>query len=121
MALTKKIIGAVVAIALVLTTVLTFAFKADTTAVDVSSKKIAPTTWYFTGTSENQVLNDAFWTDVNPNDPSCTSASVALPCQFTVTTEDINDSEELVSYLNTTYSGDEGDIAAAADSRKPEL
>ena len=69
MALTKKVIGAVAAIALILTTVLTFAFKADNSAV--ASRKLAPVTVYFTPSSNDPELiqEESNWKQTPPTSP----------------------------------------------------
>jgi hypothetical protein len=121
MALTKKIMGSVAAIALVLSTVLTFAFKSDKSELSESSKQFAPTTWHFTGTEASQIYNSAFWQSSDPSEPSCSLDPETLPCAFTVTDEDIANPSELVTYLNTNYPSDPASVADAADSRKPEL
>lgn len=74
MALTKKVMGAVAAIALVLTTLLTFAFKPLTN----SNKKVAPQTWYYklTSTSASDINNPSNYQSTPLPDTECGSGSV---------------------------------------------
>jgi len=58
MALTKKVMGAVVAIALILTTVLTFAFKAKEDTKTKSNPKLVVQQWYSITPTSSTDKND---------------------------------------------------------------
>lgn len=116
MALTKKIMGAVAAIALVLTTVLTFAFKAGDRTEKEPTKFFA--TWYYTGTSVADITDGSLWTTTNPNDPNCTNLVRPLPCQFNFPVT-VTDAADIEQYFEDEYANDTDQIVADSPSRKP--
>lgn len=93
MALTKKLMGAVVAIALVLTTILTFAFKAGDSK---NHKKQEATIWHYTNnsTTAGAFANASNWAQ---GAGSGCGPSGNKPCEITV---DAADESELDTYLS---------------------
>lgn len=85
-----------------------------------TEKTIAPTTWHFTGTSLSEVFNEDMWQSADPGESGCSSAPDPLPCSYTVSDEDIADTEELITYLRATHQDNPSAVAPAADSRKAE-
>jgi hypothetical protein len=117
MALTKKITGAIAAIAFVLTAVLTFAFKAD---IKNETNKRLTTTWYYNSNSmdADDIINGNNWTTVNPEHTGCSSANEALPCQLEVD-EAVTTPTELDTYFIDEFGDSATAIKTAATSRRP--
>ncbi|TYR37439.1 hypothetical protein FXV77_05390 [Sphingobacterium phlebotomi] len=87
---------------------------------DKPEKTILATTWHFIGTSLSEVFEEDKWQSADPGESSCSSAARPLPCAYTVTDEDIADTDELVTYLRATHQNNPSAVAPAADSRKLE-
>ncbi|MBE9597852.1 hypothetical protein [Pedobacter sp. MC2016-24] len=117
MALTKKLTGAIVAIAFVLTALITFAFKANDKS---EASKRFTTTWYYNSDSDasGDITDGSKWIKVNPNHTGCVSANEALPCQLEVDNA-VTNSSQLDAYFTTQYSDSPTAIKAAATSRRP--
>ena len=91
MALTKKVMGAVAAIALILTTILTFAFKAEDGKNE--NKKLA-TVWYFDGNS-SQIKDASHWRSSGSTPSDCDDEGTR-PCSILV---DATTEAQLQSFL----------------------
>lgn len=97
MAFTKKITGAIAAIALVLTTVLTFASKSGDNS---SNKKQVASLWHYVGTANPGVYYDAAnWAQ---GSGSC-GLGGSLPCEITV---DADDETELNTFFDDMDNAD---------------
>lgn len=82
MALTKKITGAIAAIALVImVTIVTFAFKADN-KIESKAGKVLVDQWYFIDATSNATSDQEITSTTGsaPNDPSCNTINLGLPC-----------------------------------------
>lgn len=115
MAITKKITSAIVASVLVVTTVVTFAFKAGNDSKPESAKRFA--TWYYTGTTVAGITDGSLWTLSNPNDPSCSALARPLPCQFSFPST-VTDAASIEQYFEDEYANDTDLIVADSPSKR---
>ncbi|MBT2560086.1 hypothetical protein J7E50_02475 [Pedobacter sp. ISL-68] len=121
MALTKKIMGAVAAIALVLTTILTFAFKADGVnkeKTSLLSKRAV--NWYFIGTDLADATDASQYTRTpSPGQIStCGNPNPTLPCQISVP-DDVENESDLEAYFLEPAHDEPSEVYSQSISKKP--
>lgn len=85
-----------------------------------TTKKVAThTQWYFTGTSINDIMDPAFWTTTDPENPECNEDVEALPCRYESDVP-LTDSVELIGYFVDNYGGDENLVIDNSETWRPE-
>lgn len=116
MALTKKLTGAIVAIAFVLTTIIAFAFKADVKKNEkVSAGKKLAVQWVFIGDNTGDILDYTKYSKTETPSDDC-GTGTELPCTVDFP-NGTNTPTDLQTYLTAPGRTNANILALSPDKR----